>query len=249
MSTNTFQSTFDSGKKTQKQLEHIKITILTDKLYSVKPETRFETFLLVYLKLSYYICYSPFKVVNDVSGSFTTKFNIVQRILCIFLNSTGFIVRLAEFRQLIFQLTHDSLLKNPAAYFRIISSIVSISFQISGFYRLCNHSQDYVEILNFSVRHQNNIPKGNKIIQSRAFTISVFITFFCFAIYQVVYIYVIRPFPFSKSQLWTKELDIFQRYIFAIANGTLNKSISPAGNITCWDYVSAIFVVIGKCNR
>lgn len=253
MAINIFQSkystTFQPSNKMQKQLEHISTNILPDKLYSNKPEPRFGTFLLVYLKLSYYICYSPFKIVNDLSGEFTVKFNRIQRTLCLFLNTSGFILRFAEFRQSIFELTRGELVKNPAVYFRIASTVVSIVFQITGFYRLWYHFQDYVDILNFSIRHSNSIPKGNKIILSQAFSFCLFVSYFCFALHQVFYMYIIAPSSYSEIRLWTKELDPIERYIFSIANGTLTESISPAANITWLDYVSAVFVVIGKCNR
>ncbi len=245
MATNIFKSkysnAFEPSLKMQKQLEHISTTIQPHKLYPNKPEPIFETFLLVYLQLSYYICYAPFKIV---------RFNKIQRTLCILLNTSGFVLRFAEFRQLIFELTRTGeLFKNPAAYFRIASTIVSITFQATGFYQLWYNFQNYIDILNFSLRNRSNIPKGNKIIQNPAFSYFLFVSYFSFALHQVVYMYIIAPSTYSDIRLWTKELEPVQRYIFSIANGTLNESISPAANITWLDYVSAIFVVIGKCNR
>lgn len=218
------------------------------KLDPIKPRSHFENYLIVYLKLSYYIGYAPFKVVQDKTGAYVAKTNVLQRFSSVLLNISGFMLRLAEFRHLILDLFRTELYKNPTIYFRIAANFASVSFQIAAFYRLWFHHQDYLNILNFASKNTHKIPKGCKQVQSKLFTCIAFILCICFAIHQVVYMYVVAP-SFDNNQLGAQQLDTIEKYVFFLVNATFKTSVSPAAEINWLDYAYAIFVVIGKCNR
>lgn len=241
--------------------------------------SNFSDYLIVYFNFTYYLFYSPFKIIQQKSGFYIPASNKFHTLIVLILHSLGYILRIADFRILVFELFRDELLQNPEIYFRVLSHLVSVSFQAAGLYRIWFHSQDFVDIIHFSHLKLNQLsllqPKSKvKCIfyhflftsfQYKTLTLNLFIGGFqisskhsawilcvlytVLALHQSFQMYIVAPAKTWSETFWNRNLTSFGRYAIFLSNATQAVETVSAEELKWFDHILAVFVAVGRINR
>lgn len=160
--------------------------------------TMFTNFVEIYFQVTYYLCYSPFSLINNpTTGKFVLHHNKLQKTLCIFFNMLGFLCKVEQYQWDVnrihnFQnITSESEPNNPVSYLALLSSIFGTAYRIKTLHQFWFRRTDFVDFVN-GLQNAHNFIKLKrkhwiKIIFNKVLLLVLLITYVLVSLVPILY--------------------------------------------------------------